>query len=112
MSMPALDRVLFALGLIALGVLSVVYGDFALQWQPVPAWIPARTLLAYMSGAVMIVGGAGLLSRRTAARASGVVLVYVALWLLLLKLPHVVMAPLVEVNWLGFGEIAMIVAGA
>jgi uncharacterized membrane protein YphA (DoxX/SURF4 family) len=34
------------------------------------------------------------------------------LWLLLLKLPHVVMMPLQEFNWLGFGEIAVIVAGA
>jgi uncharacterized membrane protein len=42
---------------------------------------------------------------------SGVLLVYLLLWLLLLKLPHVVMAPLVEVNWLGFGEIAVISAG-
>ena len=104
------DRVFFALGLIGLGVLSLVYGDFALQWQPVPAWVPARTYLAYASGVVMIAGGAGLLSRRTAVLSSGVLLVYLLVWLLLLKLPHVVMAPLVEVNWLGFGEIAVIVA--
>src|SRR5258705_450748 len=110
--MMKLDRVCFALGLIGLGVLSLVYGDFALQWQPVPAWLPARTYLAYVSGAVMVAAGAGLLSRRTAVLSSGVLLVYSLLWLLLLKLPHVVMAPLAEFNWLGFGEIALIVAGA
>jgi cytochrome c biogenesis protein CcdA len=60
----------------------------------------------------MIAGGAGLLSKRTAVFSSGVLLVYALLWLLLLKLPHVVMAPQLEVNWLGFGEIAVIVAGA
>ena len=107
-----LDRVFFALGFIGLGVLSLVYGDFALQWQPVPAWVPARALLAYASGAVMAIGGAGLLWRRTAVLSSGVLFVYSLLWLLLLKLPHVVMAPLQEFNWLGFGEIAVIVAGA
>ncbi|HKC79598.1 MAG TPA: DoxX family membrane protein [Gemmatimonadaceae bacterium] len=106
------DRVFFALGLIGLGVLSLVYGDFALQWQPVPAWVPGRTFLAYASGAVMILCGAGLLSRRTASFASSVLLVYTLMWLLLLKLPHVVMDPLQEFNWLGFGEIAMIVAGS
>jgi uncharacterized membrane protein len=108
--MLKLDRVFFALGLIGLGVLSFVYADFAIQWQPVPAWIPGRAYLAYASGAVLVVSGGGLLSRRTSTLSSGVLLVYLLLWLLLLKLPHVVMAPLVEANWLGFGEIAVIVA--
>ena len=108
--MLKLDRVFFALGLIGLGILSLVYGDFALQWQPVPPWVPGRTSLAYASGALMVVMGAGLLSRRTAGRASGVLFVYLLLWLLMLKLPPTVMAPLVEVNWLGSGEIAMILA--
>ena len=106
------DRLFFALGLIGLGVLSLVYGDFALQWQPVPAWVPGRTFLAYVSGVVLIATGAGLLSRRTSTLATGVLLVYTVLWLLLLKLPSVVMAPLAEYNWLGFGEIAVIVAAA
>ena len=93
-----LDRVFFALGLIGLGVVCLVYGDFAMQWQPVPAWVPGRTFLAYASAVVMIVGGAGLLSRRNAKLSSGVLLVYFLLWLLLLKLPHVVMAPLLELS--------------
>jgi uncharacterized membrane protein len=105
-----LDRVFFALGLIGLGIVCLVCGDFAMQWQPVPASVPARTLLAYASSLLMIVGGAGLLSSRTAKLSSGVLLVYFLLWLLLLKLPAVVMAPLVEVNWLGFGESAVILA--
>ena len=108
--MLRLDRVFFALGLIGLGILSLVYADFALQWQPVPAWVPARTYLAYASGGVMIATGTGLLSRRTARLSSSVLFFYLLLWLLLLKLPPVVMAPLLEFNWLGFGEIAVIVA--
>ena len=45
---PALT--LLAIGLLGLGVLALIYGDFALVWQPVPAWLPARTAVAYGSG--------------------------------------------------------------
>ncbi len=41
---PALT--FFAAGLIGLGVLALIYGDFALVWQPVPAGLPGRTALA------------------------------------------------------------------
>ena len=46
---PALT--LFAVGMIGLGVLALVYGDFALVWQPVAAWVPGRMALAYLIGA-------------------------------------------------------------
>jgi hypothetical protein len=56
---PALT--LFAVGMIGLGILALVYGDFALVWQPVAPWIPGRTVLAYASGLIMLLGGVGLL---------------------------------------------------
>ena len=58
---------LFAAGMIGLGVLALVYGDFALVWQPVAPWVPGRTALAYASGVIMLLGGVGLLFRATAA---------------------------------------------
>jgi hypothetical protein len=39
---------LFAIGLFGLGVLAIVYHDFALNWQPVPPWAPGRTVLAFV----------------------------------------------------------------
>ena len=56
---------LFAVGMMGLGILALVYGDFAMVWQPVAAWVPGRTGLAYASGVLMLLCGAGLLFSAT-----------------------------------------------
>ena len=101
---------LFAIGMIGLGILALVYGDFALVWQPVAAWIPGRTLLAYCSGVLMLVGGVGLLLRTTAAYAVRILFPYLIVWMLL-KVPAVVVAPQMEAVWLGIGELAVLLTG-
>jgi uncharacterized membrane protein len=105
---PALT--VFAVGMIGLGILALVYGDFALVWQPVPLWIPGRTVLAYLSGLIMLLGGVGLLLRATVAWSVRTLFPYLILWLLL-KVPALLVAPRVEAVWLGFGELAVLVAG-
>lgn len=105
---PALT--LFAVGMMGLGVLALIYGDFALVWQPVAAWVPGRTALAYGSGVLMLLGGAALLFRATAAVAVRVLFPYLIVWLLL-KAPALVVAPQMEAVWLGIGELAVLLAG-
>src|SRR5438132_13530386 len=105
---PALT--FFAIGMIGLGVLALVYGDFALVWQPVAPWIPGRTVLAYGSGLIMLLGGVGLLLRTTAAWSARILFPYLIVWLLL-KVPALLVAPQMEAVWLGFGEIAVLLAG-
>jgi uncharacterized membrane protein len=105
---PALTA--FAIGMIGLGVLAQVYGDFAMVWQPVPQWIPGRTLFAYASGIIMLLGGLGLLIRATAAWAARILFPYLIIWMLL-KLPALFVAPGMEAVWLGFGELAVLMAG-
>ena len=101
-------RILFALGIAGLGALGFVYGDFASAW---PAWVPGRAALLYAAAAVMMVCGAGLLSTRTAPSALRILLPYLLLWMAL-RIPALVMAPLVEVNWFSVSEVAVLVAGA
>jgi uncharacterized membrane protein len=105
---PALT--LFAVGMIGLGILALVYGDFALVWQPVAPWIPGRTILAYGSGLIMLLGGVGLLSRATVTWSVRILFPYLIVWLLL-KVPALLVAPQMEAVWLGSGEIAVLLAG-
>ncbi len=105
---PALT--LFAAGLIGLGILALIYGDFALVWQPVAPWVPGRTELAYLSGIVMLLGGIGLLFRATVAWSVRILFPYLILWALL-KVPALIVAPKIEGVWLGFGELAVLLAG-
>lgn len=105
---PALT--LFAVGMMGLGVLGLVVGDFAMVWQPVAPWFPARTALAYIAGVLMLVCGACLLFRATTAWAMRILLPYLIVWQML-KFPALVVAPKMEGVYLGFGELAVLLAG-
>ncbi|HYL81685.1 MAG TPA: hypothetical protein VEU07_12775 [Candidatus Acidoferrum sp.] len=106
-----LGRIFVALGLIALGVVGIISGDFALTWQPVPQWVPWRQGLAILTGLFSVACGAGLLVEPAARKAARLACAYFVLWLLLLKTGKLFSAPLVEATWNGFGEIAVLVAG-
>jgi uncharacterized membrane protein len=105
---PALT--LFAIGMIGLGVLALIYGDFALVWQPVAAWVPGRTALAYASGVLMLLGGIGLLFNATVAWSIRVLFPYLIIWALL-KVPALFVAPGMEAVWLGLGELTVLLSG-
>src|SRR6266704_2147429 len=105
---PALTA--FAVGMIGLGILALVYGDFAMVWQPVAACVPGRTVLAYASDVIMLAGGVGLLMEATAAWSVRILFPYLFVWALL-KVPALFVAPQIEAVWLGFGEIAVLMTG-
>jgi len=96
--------------MIGLGILALVYGDFAMVWQPVAPWMPGRTALAYGRPALMLFGGIGLLVSATAAWSARILFPYLIVWLLL-KVPSLTAAPQMEAVCLGFGEIAVLLAG-
>lgn len=102
----------FAVGLASLGILALITGDFALQWQPVPAALHNRALVARATGALELLLGAGLFTSRFRESVKWLLLAFSLVWVIALKIPVVVAAPLVEASWLGLGEIAMILAAA
>ena len=92
MGIKRVSHIIFAVVLIGLGVLGLVKGGFAPGWEPVPESIPARQALAYICDLVYLACGAGLLWRRAAVLAARVLFVYLLLWLLLLRLPWMIVA--------------------
>jgi uncharacterized membrane protein len=103
-------QTLIAIGLLGLGVLALRYGDFAMVWQPMPEWLPARHAVADASGVLMLLLGLGLLFRTTASLSARVLFPYLILWACL-KLPAIFVAPQIEGVWLGLGELTLLLAG-
>ncbi|MCE7961716.1 MAG: DoxX family membrane protein [Acidobacteria bacterium ACB1] len=97
--MRSVSRVVFALTLIGLGVIGLVKGDFGPGWEPVPESIPARQILAYLSDIVYLACGVGLLLQPTTKLAAHVLFIGVLLWLLVLRLPWLVVDPQVNTWW-------------
>ncbi|EJL35824.1 DoxX protein [Caulobacter sp. AP07] len=105
------DGVLYGLGAIALGVIGLVFGDFALQWQPVPKDLPGHAILAALSAAALLLLGAGVLWRRTARIASAVLAAIYAVWVVLLHGPLIIAQPTSVAAWLGVAEILALAMG-
>jgi uncharacterized membrane protein len=111
MRLTGFALVFFAVGLAGLGVLSLICGDFAMVWQPVPKGLPWREGFARISGLVLLAGGVGMVVKRTAAPSAIAMTLYLVSWLLLLQVPRVVARPAVEAMWSGCGENLMLIAG-
>lgn len=109
--MVGLGHVLFAASFAGLGVLSLMSGDFALDWQPVPASVPWRTHLAHASGFILLTSGIGMFFERTARNSACILVANVAIWLFLLQLPRVIAHPTNPAAWLGFAETLVMVVG-
>ena len=105
------NSLLYGIGAIALGLVGLAFGDFALQWQPVPKGFPARTALAYGAGALTLAAGCFALMRRTAREGVLALAAIFTAWTLVLHGPHVVAHPLESGVWQAFCEIAAMAAG-
>jgi uncharacterized membrane protein len=74
---------LYGLGVMAIGITCLAFGDFE-PGQSVPAGFPGRTVLAYAVGVFMVVAGAAVEWRRTAAWGAAALTVYYALFVVVL----------------------------
>jgi uncharacterized membrane protein YphA (DoxX/SURF4 family) len=105
-------RHVYGLGAVALGLLGLVWGDFALQWQPVPAALPGRTELAYVFAAALLLAGLATNGRRrTAAPGAATLCGLYSLVVVLLHGPIAFAHPLEFSSWSGVGEQLALASG-
>jgi len=112
MNFKSAARLIFALTVIAIGIIGLAGGDAAPIWQPVPETVPGRQLLVYLCTFVSLACGAGLLMKRTLAPAALALTIFLIVWTALFKLPFIFRAPLEEVSYQSNGENAVLIAAA
>lgn len=104
-------RILFATGVMSVGVLVLVFGYPVLLFQPPPpSWAGWLQPVGYAAGIVLLGTGAGLLFDRSARLSTQILLPVMLLWLLT-RLPAVPADPLREISWFAVGVIAVLFAG-
>ncbi len=101
----------YALGALLLGVLGLIAGDFAFQWQPVPDNVPLRSALATVSAIAMAVAAVAAMLPRLAKGGRLLLAIFFGLWALLLHGPRVVAQPGSVAECLGLAESAAMSAG-
>jgi hypothetical protein len=112
MRIASVGHVVFAVILIVLGVQGLSTREFTAVWEPVAKTLPGREVLIYLCPFVSLASGVGLLWGRTSAVAARVLLVALALWVLLLRLPPILRAPATFPPWDGAAETVAMLAGA
>jgi uncharacterized membrane protein len=106
------SRAAFAVALIGLGILSLLYAKTSEVWEAIPKGVPARSVITCICGAIALAAGIGLLLRASTVPARRVLLPFLLSWLVLLKLPPLLRAPQIMVGWESFAETAALSAGA
>ena len=99
MRIRSVGHAVFAVTMIGLGVMGLMHGDFDPVWEAVLKGVPGRGVLIYLCALISLGTGIGLLWQRTAAVAARVLLAAELLWLLLVRVPGVLLSFTVDYWW-------------
>ena len=105
------NSIVYALAAILLGAVGIWFHDFAMQWQGVPKSIPAMPW-AYVSGAILVAGGALIVAGREKLGAL-VLASFYGLWVVAFHIPATVMNAIGSIGaWNAPAESGFVTAGA
>jgi uncharacterized membrane protein YphA (DoxX/SURF4 family) len=102
----------YAIGAIVLGVVGLMWRDFATNWQRVGPQVPLRTFLACAAALCELVFGAALLWRRTARVAAVLLTLFFAIFVLLWVPPILAHPGVYDGYGNFFEELSLVIAGA
>jgi len=108
---PRVSVRVYGLAAVALGLVGLVWGDFAAVWQPVPKELPGRTVLAYAVAIAFVAAGLAIQWRRSAGLGALALTALYTLGVVLLHVPRIVAHPAAFVTWSGTAEQLALVAG-
>src|ERR1043165_4771583 len=94
-----LGKLFFAIALVASGIQQLVTASFVRLVPPLPAWIPAHSLWAYLVGIVLIGAGVAISTGYMARGAAAVLGILLLLSILFLHLPLAATNPLAGFMW-------------
>jgi uncharacterized membrane protein len=103
---------LLAVGFAGIGALALLYADFALQWQPVPANVALRSQLAIANGVALICCAAAIVIPAWRVIGAMSLTAMLAIWVFVLHAPRLIGHWGDIVIWLGVAEAAAMFGGA
>lgn len=109
--MTTFGRILLAGGIIGLGIVGLVHGQFVRKWEPVPADLPLRQWLVWASNLLLIACGVGLLVPRMAAAAALTLALFLLGWVIVLHGPLIVPHPTNLLAWAYMSGVLAVAAG-
>jgi len=100
------------ISIIAIGAIHIVSGHFPTGLMPVAASLPAKQVLTYLTGSLLIVAGILALIKKCTAYGALLATLLFLLALLLIHVPKVLAEPSNPSEWTGAFEVICIMAGA